>query len=149
MYAHILIAVDGTDLSNRGLEQGLALAKALGSKVTVLTVSEPWMPLGVDATGAALTEYALVQSYDEAEAKAADGILKRATESAKAAGVSVETVFMARLHPSDAIIETAEAKGVDLIVMASHGRRGLDRLVLGSQTIETLTLSKVPVLVVR
>src|ERR1700759_3234092 len=144
MYAHILIAVDGTDLSNRGLQQGLTLAKALGSKVTILTVSEPWMPLGVDVTGAALTEYALVEAYDKAESTAGDTILKQAAAAAEAAGVPAETVFMARLHPSDAIVETAETRQVDLIVMASHGRRGLDRLVLGSQAIETLSLSKVP-----
>lgn len=149
MYSRILITTDGSELATRGLTQGFALAKAIGAKVTVVTVSETWTPMGVDAAGLAITEYALADEYDKAAAASAKNILDAAQAQAARAGIAIETLYVPRKHPSDAIVETAKAGGHDLIIMASHGRRGLDRLLLGSQATEVLTHSSIPVLVVK
>ena len=66
MYSRILIATDGSELAQKGVAQGVALAKTLGSTVILLTVSEPWTPMGVDAAGLAITEYALADEYEKA-----------------------------------------------------------------------------------
>jgi len=144
MYKHILIATDGSDLAAKAVATGLALAKQLGAKVTAVTATEPWtaMMMGEPAIAFPIAE------YEEAAAQSAARILGGVSEAAKKAGVACETVH-AMNFPADAIIDTAKAKGCDLIVMASHGRRGVDRLLLGSQANEVLTHSKVPALIVR
>jgi nucleotide-binding universal stress UspA family protein len=149
MYSRILIATDGSPLADKGLDQGLALAAALGATVTILTVSEPWTAFGVDATGFAVTEFALADEYEKAVSVSGREILDKAAAAAQAAGVPCQTVYQPGRFPADAIIEYAQANGTDLIVMASHGRRGLSRVLLGSQTTDVLTRSTVPVLVVR
>jgi len=149
MYSRILITTDGSELSGKGLAEGLALAKALGSEVTVLNVSEPWTPIGVDVTGAAVTEYGLIDEFEKAEEQEGKKILDAAAEKAKAAGVKAKTVYVARKYPADAIIEYVAENGIELVVMASHGRRGIGRVLLGSQTAEVATRSAVPVLVIR
>ena len=149
MYSRILIATDGSELARKGLDQGLALAKALGSSVTVVTVSEPWTPMGVDAAGLAVTEYALADEYEKAAEVAGKDILAKAAKAAETAGVPCQTVYLSRRYPADGIIESATSTNAELIVMASHGRRGIQRVLLGSQATQVLTHSKVPVLVVR
>ena len=149
MYSRILIATDGSELATKGLQQGLELAKALGSNVTVLTVSEPWVPLGVDATGLAVTEYSLVEEYEKAMELDSKIVLDKAEKLAADAGVKVARLYVARQNPADAIVDTAETQKFDLIVMSSHGRRGLGRVLLGSQANAVLTHSAVPVLVVK
>ncbi|MDR3476078.1 MAG: universal stress protein [Devosia sp.] len=149
MYSRILVAIDGSDLAKKGLDQGLALAKALGSSVTVVTVSEPWTPMGVDAAGLAVTEYALADEYEKAAEIAGKDILAKAGQAAEAAGVPCQTVYLPRKYPADGIVEYAASSNTDLIVMASHGRRGIQRVLLGSQALQVLTNSKVPVLIVR
>jgi nucleotide-binding universal stress UspA family protein len=149
MYSRILIATDGSELAQKGLDHGLALAKALGSSVTVVTVSEPWTPMGVDAAGLAVTEYALADEYEKAAEVAGKDILAKAAAAAEAAGVPCQTVYLGRKYPADGIIESATSTNAELIVMASHGRRGIQRVLLGSQATQVLTHSKVPVLVVR
>jgi len=149
MYARILIATDGSALADQGLEQGLGLAKALGSEVTILTVSEPWTPLGADATGFASTEFAFYDQFEQEAEKFANAILADAAEAARKAGVKHKTVYIPRKHPADAIVDYVAANSIDLVVMASHGRRGVERVLLGSQTAEVATRSKVPVLVIR
>ncbi len=149
MYSHILIATDGSELAGRGLEQGLALAKAIGAKVTVLTVSEPWPPIGVDAAGLVVTEYSLLEEYEKDADRAGKALLDLAAAAAEKAGVKANTVYVSLTHPADAIVDYAAANGVDLIVMASHGRLGIRCIFLGSQTAEVATRSNVPVLVVR
>jgi nucleotide-binding universal stress UspA family protein len=149
MYSRILIATDGSELANRGLAHGLALAKALGAGVIVVTASEPWVPIGADATGAAVGDYGFGSEYEKAEEKAGQAILKDAAAAADKIGVVAATLFVSRQYPATAIIDTAEAQQADLIVMASHGRRGVERLLLGSQASEVLTRSRVPVLIVK
>lgn len=149
MYSRILIATDGSELADRGVTSGVTLAKALGASVVIVTASEPWVPIGVDTTGAAVTEYGLAEEYEKAEQTAGEQVLANAAKFADESGVAAATIFVSRKYPADAILATAEAQNADLIVMASHGRRGVERLLLGSQASEVLTRSKVPVLVVR
>lgn len=149
MYSHILISTDGSELSQKGVVQGLNLAKALGARATVITVTEQFpvyssgMGYDFSISEASLAEYA------EGQKSAAAGILASATTSAQQAGISIDTLHVPDAQVGDAIIATAEARGCDLIVMASHGRRGLGRLMLGSKTSEVLTHTQIPVLVVR
>ncbi len=143
MYRHILIATDGSELAAKAVAAGLALARELKSKVTAVTATEPWSTMA--------SEPALVfpiEEYEKAAAENAARLLAGVAAAAKDAGVACETVHVEDF-PAEGIIETAKAKGCDLIVMASHGRRGLSRLLLGSQAARVLTLSPVPVLVCR
>lgn len=149
MYSRILIATDGSELAQRGVDQGLALAKALGSSVVLLTASEPWVPMGVDATGIAITEYALADEFEKVAKTQGEQILEAAQKAATAQGITAESVYVNGRYPADAIVETAAARNAELIVMASHGRRGLERVILGSQALQVLTHSPIPVLIVR
>lgn len=146
MYQHILITTDGSEVAQRGLDQGLALAKGLGAKVTVLTVSER-LPTYAGLDGG-LSGFA-VDDYFTAQKENAEKVLAAAKTAAAQAGVDAETVFIENALPAEAILAAAKARGCDLIAMASHGRRGLGRLVLGSVTSEVLSHSPIPVLVVR
>ncbi len=145
MYAHILIATDGSELANRAVGQGLTLAKALGSKVTAITVTEPW-------TAAVSGEWAVafpVEEYEKAAAANAEKILAQVTETAARLGVACETRHVKDQFAAEGIVDEAKALGADLIVMASHGRRGLAKVVLGSQATRVLTHSTVPLLICR
>jgi nucleotide-binding universal stress UspA family protein len=144
MYKHILIATDGSELAGRAVTAGLALAKVLQARVTAVTATEPWSAM-------VMGEPALVfpiEEYEKAAAENAGRILSGVGSSAEDVGVECETVHV-NDFPAEGIVEAAKAKGCDLIVMASHGRRGLSKLLLGSQTTRVLTLSTVPVLVCR
>lgn len=145
MYAHILIATDGSPVGDKAISHGLALAKALGAKVTLVKVTEMWSALDVAGRDA----LAKIETYEQAAKKAADDILARAAVSAKAVGVAFETAHIADRAPYDGIISAADERNCDLIVMGSHGRRGLGKLLLGSQAQNVLTHTTRPVLVVR
>ena len=148
MYDRILISTDGSELAGKGLDQGLALAAALAVPVVVLTVTEPWMPAFDDAL-ALSADPGMQAEYREGCARSAQRILRDASAQAAKAGVACETVHVPDGYPSDAIVQAASDHGAGLVVMASHGRRGLGRVLLGSQTQAVLAHSKVPVLVVR
>lgn len=150
MYTHILIATDGSELAQRGVDHGLSLAKDLGARVTILTATEPF-PFRASAGVAAgwvpgPDDFSL---YEQGQKESADKLLADVKAAAERMGVTADTVHVPDLHPAEAIVQTAKAKDCNLIVMASHGRRGLGRLLLGSQTSEVVTTSTVPVLVVR
>jgi len=145
MYAHILIATDGSELGDKAVEQGLTLAKTLGSKVTALTVTEPW-------TAAVSGEWAVafpVEEYEKAAAANAHQILTRVKETAARIGIACETVHIKDQFAAEGIVEEAQNRACDLIVMASHGRRGLTKFVLGSQATRVLTHCTVPMLICR
>ena len=148
MYERILIATDGSELAGKGLRHGLALAAALRVPVVVVTVTEPWMPAFDDAL-ALSADPAMQQEYREGCAHSAQRSLQDAVGQAAAAGVACETVHVPDGFPSDAIVQVAAGHGAGLVVMASHGRRGLGRVLLGSQTQAVLAKATVPVLVVR
>lgn len=149
MYTHILIATDGSELAQKGLDHGLSLAKRLGSKITILNVSEPVPVYAMGGEFGAAGPAIDFETFRQSGREAADRILGKAKLAAEKFGVAAETVYVELMRPAEAIVETAKEKDCNLIVMASHGRRGLGRLFLGSQTIETLTHSPIPVLVVR
>ncbi len=148
MYQRILIATDGSDLANRGLKQGLALAKTVGAHVDIVTVSEPWALGMYDAMGWSVG-YEASPEYRTEREEAAQAILAPALETAAAAGVAASTHHVLDRYAAEGILDTAKNCDSDLIVMTSHGRRGMSRVLLGSQTVEVLTSSAVPVLVVR
>ncbi|MDO5504935.1 MAG: universal stress protein [Pseudoxanthomonas suwonensis] len=148
MYAHLLIATDGSELAGKAVEHGLELARRTGARVTVLTVSEP-VVLGTDDAFNLGVLGNLDSELQAARERAAQELFAPLSERASAAGVPLETRHVVDRHAADAIVEEAEKSGCDLVVMASHGRRGLRRLLLGSQTSEVLGRSQVPVLVIR
>jgi nucleotide-binding universal stress UspA family protein len=148
MYTRILIATDGSELSQKGLDHGLSLAKRLDADVTIVTVTEPSLP-PASATTAAWAPGFDPTELDNAKAESARQVLDDATRQAEAAGVRASTLHVPNRYPAEGIIEAAKERGANLIVVASHGRRGLGRLLLGSQTLEVLTHSSIPVLVIR
>ena len=150
MYANILLSTDGSDVARKGVEHGIALAKALNAKVTVITVTEA-LPIdyGGGVAGAIIPSPEEFDRFDAANKEHAGKVLDQARAMAKQAGISAELLHVPNAHPATAIIETAKSRGCDLIVMASHGRRGIRKLLLGSQTSEVLVDGSVPVLVVH
>lgn len=145
MFKHILIPTDGSELATQAIDKGIALAASVGAAVTVVTVTEPFHILSTDAMQVESTR----ASYDADAGAYADRILKAARDKAEAAGVTVETHHKWHDNPYQAIIDTALEQGCDLIAMASHGRRGMAAVVMGSQATRILTHSKIPVLVYR
>jgi nucleotide-binding universal stress UspA family protein len=145
MYTNILIPTDGSELAGKAVEHGIDLAERIGAKVTVLTVLPPFHTFTTDTQ---MIEDTPVQ-YKARMQKQAANTLGAVTHAAQAAGVACEAVQVEHEHPYRAIIDTAESKGCDLIVMASHGRHGISAIVLGSETVKVLTHCKIPVLVHR
>ena len=145
MYKHILIPTDGSALADKAVQHGITLAKKIGAKITILTVSVPFHVLTTDAQMIEDTAPQYKRRMEEHAAK----ILKPVADAANAAGVPCTTAHLEHEHPYRAIIETVNAKGCDLIAMASHGRRGVSAIVLGSETVKVLTHANIPVLVYR
>ena len=145
MYKHILIPTDGSELSQRAIDHGAKLAKALNAKITMLTVSEPFHIFALDPTVVTGTP----AEYKHRIADVTAQYLKTAKDTAAAAGVTCDGVHVEHEQPYRAIIDTASKMGCDAIVMASHGRRGISAMVLGSETVKVLTHSSTPVVVVR
>jgi nucleotide-binding universal stress UspA family protein len=145
MYKNILIPTDGSDLATNAVKHGVDFAKEIDAKVTGVTVTEPFHVLSLAPTQ---LEYTRAEYKKDSEARAAK-VLGSVSAAAGSAGVSCETLHVEHEHPYQAIIDTAASKGCDLIVMASHGRRGVAAVVLGSETVKVLTHSKIPVLVYR
>ena len=146
MYKHILISTDGSEVAQKGVDHGLSLAKTLGARVTIVTVTERF-PLSPSPDW--IPGPAEIESWDARQKEAAAQVLADVKTAADRMGVAAETVHVPEAQPAEAIVATANNVHCDLIVMASHGRRGLRRLLLGSQTSEVLVSSPVPVLVVR
>jgi nucleotide-binding universal stress UspA family protein len=145
MYKRILIPTDGSDLSRKAIEHGVALAKASGASVVGITVSPTFHTFAVDPVIVTETP-AQYQKNCEALAERYLGVVR---DVATTAGVAYEGVHVIDDHPYQAIIATARDNRCDLICMASHGRKGISALVLGSETTKVLTHSKIPVLVCR
>lgn len=145
MFTHILIPTDGSPLSQSALEKAFEFARDAGARVTVLAVIEPFHVFSAasDQLSSTREEY---ESHADIEASE---WLAYAEAKAKALGVNSLSVKIEDEHPYQVIIDTALKHGCDLIAMASHGRRGITALVLGSVTLKVLTHSKIPVLVYR
>ena len=145
MYRHILLPTDGSELSARAVGEGIRLARALGARVTALHVTPPLYPEGENLSGIA----AQIREHAERSEVSARRALDYAEHAAREAGVACAVLRKERENPWEEIIWTATSEGCDLIFMASHGRRGVAALVLGSETHKVLTHSKTPVLVMR
>ena len=145
MYKHILLPTDGSELSATAVRDGVRFAKEIGARVTALHVTAPFHP--IEMTPSAFTAH--IQEHDAKAKESAQRALGAVTEAARAAGVPCATVHRVSLSPYEAIIALAGEAGCDLIFMASHGRRGVAALLLGSETNKVLTHSKIPVLVCR
>ncbi len=149
MYKHILIATDGSERSGKGVEVGLGLAKAVGARVTVVTVSEPCPAYDLGTAVGVFSDPAAIDAYSQACRNLAQATLSGAEEAAAAAEVRCETLHVENSAPARAIVETAKARACDLIVLTSHGRHGLERLLLGSQAQRVVQTAETSVLVVR
>jgi nucleotide-binding universal stress UspA family protein len=145
MYKNILVPTDGSELAGKAVQHGITFAKEIGAKITVLTVTVPFHVFSLDPQVVEDTPIEYKKQIHEHAAKTLDAV----ASTAKAAGVACDTVQVEHGHPYQAIIDTARSKDCDLIVMASHGRRGISAIVLGSETVKVLTHSKSPVLVHR
>ncbi len=147
MYKHILIPTDGSELSRKAVKDGVALAKALGARVTGLYAAPPATPI---VYGHLLPKrYMTPQEHARLTEQAARKYLGQVEAAARAAGVACATVTVTSDFPAEAILAVAKEKKCDLIVMASHGRRGLQKMLLGSETQKVLAQAKLPVLVHR
>jgi nucleotide-binding universal stress UspA family protein len=145
LFKNILVATDGSDLAAKAVEQGILLAKAVGAKVTAVTVTAPFNVLSLAPSELGYTPI----EYKKHTEAFAEEVLGTVSAAATSGGVACETLHVEHEHVYQAIIDAASARRCDLIVMASHGRRGVSAVVLGSETVKVLTHSKIPVLVYR
>jgi len=144
MFKRILVPTDGSEITAKAIDTAIGLARLSGAQLQVIGVKEPF-------PYSAISEMQPVppQEFYDAQERIAGSRVRSAAETIGAAGVACETRTVEALHPWEAICEHAKTGGCDLIVMASHGRRGVSALLLGSETQRVLTHSTVPVLVVR
>lgn len=144
MFRKILLPTDGSELSAKAVQGALKMASQLGASVVGLTVVEPY-------SYSTLSEYRpeTLEAFEARNAQAAEQRLASLVQAAKDAKVPCETVTVKSFSPYEAIIDTAKKNGCDVIFMASHGRRGLSAVLLGSETQKVLTHSTIPVLVYR
>lgn len=149
MYARILIATDGSELADRAIDHGVQLAKLAGSDVTIVTVTEPVTIVGGGYATIVGGVVDPIPELIEAQEKSARDLLQRAANRAADQGLTVKTVLVDNSFAAEGIVATANEIGAELIIMGSHGRRGLNRLLLGSQTNNVLAHTKLPVLVTR
>ena len=141
MYRHILFATDGSARSRRAVRSGLQLAKAVGARATLLHVVAAYAPRA--------SAVASMRGFAAAVRREADRATRSARAEARAQGVPAAMVTVVGGEPWRSLLAAARSRRCDLIVMASHGRRGLAGLLLGSETSKVLSHSKIPVLVCR
>lgn len=145
MFKHILLPTDGSAMSDMATQQCIALAREAGATVTAIHVT-PEFHVFAYAPDMVTDTPEQYRHYAEASAKKILGAVQRAADEA---GVVCHTLFVASDHPHEAIVKAARDAGCDLICMASHGRKGVKGLLLGSETHKVLTHTTVPVLVYR
>lgn len=144
MYKRILVPTDGSEITAKAVETAIGLAKLTGAEMLVIGVKEPF-------PYSAISEMQPVppQEFYNVQERIASSRVKATLDAAKAAGVACKGHTVEALHPWEAILDHAKEKQCDLIVMASHGRRGVQALLIGSETQKVLTHGTLPVLVVR
>lgn len=144
-FRKILIATDGSELASHAVNKGLELAKEMAAEIVIVTVTAPWSSMVSGETTLAYSHEAYLKDAEQYAEKLLSPIVAKARER----GLTCESVHVKEEFASDGILETAKDRNCDLIVMASHGRRGLSRFFLGSQTDQVLVQTEVAVLVVR
>ena len=144
MYQRILVPTDGSDITHKAVNAAIGLAKALGAQIQTISVKEPF-------PYSAMSEMQPTppQEFFDAQERIAAQRVQSVVTACGAAGVPCSAHTVEALHAWEAIIDHAKTQQCDLMVMASHGRRGVSALLLGSETQKVLTHSTVPVLVVR
>ncbi len=144
MYKRILVPTDGSEISNKAIQTAIDLAKLASASLVTVSVKEPF-------PYSAISEMQPVppQEFYDAQERIAASRVKVVSDAAEAAGVACEAFTVEAVHPWEAILDQAKTSNCDLIVMASHGRRGVSALLLGSETSRVLTHTELPVLVVR
>ncbi|MBL8289193.1 MAG: universal stress protein [Rubrivivax sp.] len=144
MYKRILFPTDGSEITQKALGSAISLAKLTGAEIYALSVKEPF-------PYSAISEMQPVppQEFYDAQERIAAGRVQAAADAARAAGVTCHAHTVEAIHPWEAILDHAKTQNCDVIVMASHGRRGVTALLLGSETSRVLTHATLPVLVVR
>lgn len=147
MYERILVATDGSPLSEKAVSHAMDLAKLTGASLVALKVI-PRYPRSY-LEGGATVDLSEIKRIEAQWADQAQAVLNKIKADGKAIGVSVKTSIAKSDLIAESIIATADKQKIDLIIMASHGRKGIQRLLLGSETQHVLTHSKVPVLVLR
>ena len=145
MFKHILIPTDGSDLSNIAVVNGVRFAKEIGARITGLTVTAPFHFLAVEAMQIEDTE----EQYNADIKLVAQRHLSSLKDAAEDAGVPLQLLHASSDHPYEEIVKTAELQGCDVIFLASHGRRGMRAVLMGSETTKVLTHTKIPVVVYR
>jgi nucleotide-binding universal stress UspA family protein len=145
VFKHILLPTDGSPVSEQAVRKGIALAKSLGARVTVVVVIEHFHVVTLNPTQLEASQ----KEYELTATRHATKVLEAVKAEAAAMGVALETKVVRGDPPYEEIVRTAEEEGCDLIAMASHGRRGVVALMLGSQTSRVVSHAKVPVLVLR
>ena len=144
MFKHILVPIDGSPTAQLAIDKAIGMAKAFGARVTAIFVIDPYPFTGVG------TDFAYGQAeYLSAATAEANAAIKAAKAAFEAAGVAVSTNIVEAHAAWRGVVEAAESAQADLIVMGSHGRSGLEKLVLGSVTQAVLSHTHLPVLVVR
>jgi len=144
MFKRILIPTDGSDITAKAADAAIRLAKSLGAQVYTISVKEPFPYSAISEM-----QPTPPQEFYDAQERSANNRVQAVRDACAAAGVPCEAHTVEALHPWEAIIEHAQRTDCDLMVMASHGRRGVTALLLGSETQKVLTHSTIPVLVVR
>jgi nucleotide-binding universal stress UspA family protein len=144
MFRSILIPTDGTEVTAKAVATAISLARALGAKLSTITVKEPF-------PYSAISEMQPIppQEFYDAQERIALARVKEVVDSAATAGLECQAFTVEAQHPWEAIVDHAKAQGCDLIVMASHGRRGIGAVLIGSETTRVLVHCTVPVLVVK
>jgi nucleotide-binding universal stress UspA family protein len=145
MFKHILIPTDGSNLSNVAITNGVKFAKEINAKITGLTVTAPYHYYAAESFQPTDTP----EQYAAEMKTLAERNLNVLKEAASNAGVACELVHSTGEHPYEEIVNTAQDHGCDVIFQASHGRRGVRALLMGSETNKVLTHTKIPVLVFR
>ena len=144
MYTRILVPTDGSDITRKAVDTAVRLAQRLDAQLFAVAVKEPFPYSAVSEV-----QPIAPQEFYEAQEKVASGRVTAVVEAARAARVACSGYTVESIHPWEAILQYAKDKNCDLIVMASHGRRGVAALLLGSETQRVLLHSTVPVLVVK
>jgi nucleotide-binding universal stress UspA family protein len=144
MYKRILVPTDGSEITRKAVTTATSLAKAFGARLFAISIKEPFPYSAISEM-----QPTPPQEFYDAQERIAANRLADVGKLAQDAGVACEAHSVEALHPWEAIIDHAKGKECDLIVMASHGRRGVSALLLGSETQKVLTHSTIPVLVVR
>ncbi|MFH1044127.1 MAG: universal stress protein [Pseudomonadota bacterium] len=149
MYKHILVPTDGSALSDKAVEAAIKLARLLGARITAFHAVEPYPLQGAYAAEASAVAELQPEIFAERSEEYARRVLDAVRTAATAANVPCTTDYATSRSASQAIIGKALKENCDLIIMASHGRRGLEGFLLGSETQKVLTHSSIPVLVYR